>query len=234
LFGQLGAGGRLVDGSATAADRKGFRWGLQQALEDAHRHSRHRLAVLLVGIEHVEVEVLSDLVDEWSAYCHRHPEGVRVVVLLAGAEQPRWLEMPGLQVTELEDYSEAETIAAIVQRCGPLPPAQLRLLSRFTGGIPELVEAVAEAVGERRDGLDVDRLLAGLGPVGDQVRGAIDRVAARGELLDRLEMLADGHPHTEWLDTDTPLIDAGLVRRVRGHGLPHVRMRAQAFSAMVA
>ncbi len=234
LFGQLGHGGELLDGSATAADRKGFRWGMEQVLEDAHRNSRHRLAVLMHGVEHLPVEVLSDLVEEWSAYCERHPEGARVVLLLAGTARPRWLSLPGLQATELQDYSEAETIAAIVQRCGPRPPAQLRLLAGFTGGIPELVEAVADAVNRSRGRLDAESLLAGLGPLGDQMRGAIDIVAARGELLDRLEMLSDGRSHTEWLDTDTPLIDAGLVRRVRGHGLPHVRMRAAALSAMVA
>ncbi len=233
VFGQLGRGGDLLDGSATAADRKGFRWGLEQVLEDAHQGSRHRLAVLMHGVEHLPVEVLSDLVTEWSAYRERHPEGVRVALLLAGAERPRWLELPDLHEITLEDYSEAETIAALVQRCGQLPPGRARTLARFTGGIPEVVEAVAERLQGGADVRDVEQLLQELGGVGDQMRGVIDIVAARGELADRLAMLADGKPHTEWLDTDTPLMEAGLIRRVRAHGLPHVALRARALCAMV-
>lgn len=234
LFGELGRGGELTDGSATAADRGGFRWGLEQVLEDAHETSRHRLAVMMHGIEHMPVEVLSDLVEQWQRYADRHPEGVRVALLLAGSERPRWLQLPALRELGLDDYSEAETIAALVNRCGPLPPRQLRLLAGFTGGVPELVDAVSAALVGRKGGrLDAESLLVHLGRVGVELRGALDIIAARGELSDRLHMLAGGEARPEWLDVDTPLMEAGLIRRVRTHGLPHVELRAGALAAMM-
>lgn len=241
VFGQLGRGGELELAPSTAVERKGFHFGLSQVLEQAHRSSRHRLAVLMHGIEHLPVEVLSDLCDEWRAYSDRHPEGVRVALLLAGAEKPRWLDLPGLREGVLEDYSEAETIAALVYRCGKLPPRQLRLLAAFTGGVPDVVESVvaqlraqasapAGAAGRRTD---AEALVQGLGALGDEMRGALDIVAAQGDLSDRLSMLASGTVWPEWLDLDAPLIEAGLVKRVRCHGLPHVALRASALSTML-
>lgn len=234
LFGELGRGAGLADGSATAADRKGFRWGLEQVLEDAHHSSRHRLAVMMHGIEHVPVEALTDLVDQWRSYCERHPEGARIALVLAAAERPRWLDLPGLRQVDLQDFSEAETIATLVQRCGPLPPKQLRMLAGFTGGVPEVVDAVAAALAARGSKrVDAESLTLALGQVGVEMRGALDIIAARGELSDRLQMLAEGRARPEWLDTDSPLMKAGLIKRVRHHGLPHVALRAGAFATMM-
>jgi len=233
LLSQLGRGGTGQDVVTTAADRQGFRAGVAVALEEAHRASRHRLAVLMHGIEHMPVEVLSDLSEEWALYRERHPEGVRIVLLLSGPERPRWLQVQGLHEIELEDYSEAETIAAIVSRCGPLPPRKVQSIARFTGGVPAVVEIVAALVGQRGLKLDADLILHGMGPIADEMRGALDIVSAREELADRLQMLAAGPALIEWLETDAPLLSAGLLKRVRCHGLPQVTLRTPALAALL-
>lgn len=240
ILNQLGRGGGTTGMVATAVDREGFRAGVGEALEAAHQSSRHRLAVLLHGIEHMPVEVLSDLVEQWSAYRERHPEGLRVALLMAGSELPPWLSLPDLHRVELEDYSEAETIAALVARCGPMAPRRLMALARFTGGVPAMVEAVAEMIAAGREGLpvaasrgarlDVDLLLQGMGPVADEIRGAMDIVSARGELSDRLSTLSrDGAaPRAA---SDEALFAAGLLKRVRATG--QVSLRAPALAAML-
>ncbi|MCK6505090.1 hypothetical protein L6R53_17105 [Myxococcota bacterium] len=240
ILNQLGRGGGQAEVVATAVDRDGFRAGVGEALEGAHSASRHRLAVLLHGIEHMPVEVLSDLVEQWTRYRERHPEGLRVALLLAGGECPAWLDLPELHRVELEDYSEAETVAALVARCGPLAPRRLMALARFTGGVPAMVDAVSEMIVAGRDGgqvgaargarLDVDLLLHGMGSVADEIRGALDIVSARGELSDRLATLVrDGASAP--LPGDEPLFAAGLVKRVRGSG--QVSLRAPALAAML-
>lgn len=240
ILNQLGRSGGGAEVVATAVDREGFRAGVGEALEAAHHASRHRLAVLLHGVEHMPVEVLSDLVEQWSAYRERHPEGLRIALLLAGGERPGWLDLPDLHRVELEDYSEAETVAALVARCGPMAPRRLMALARFTGGVPAMVDAVAEMILAERDGgqgaaaraarLDVDLLLHGMGAVADEIRGALDIVSARGELSDRLATLSREGSSLH-LASDAPLFAAGLLKRVRGSH--QVSLRAPALAAML-
>lgn len=233
VLGQLGRGGNGAETIATAVDREAFKAGVGEALRAAHRQSRHRLAVLMHGIENIPVEVLADLVEEWSRYRLDHPEGTRVTLLLAGAERPAWLDLPDLHVVELEDYSEAEAIAAIVARCGPLPPRRLLTLARFTGGVPAVVDAVSGMIVERGSRLDVDVILQGMGPVADEMRGALNIVAARGELSDRLSQLCREPNLPAAIDVDSPLLAAGLLRRRRLGGRDRVALRSPALAALL-
>lgn len=233
VLGQLGRGGNGGEIVATAVDRQAFKAGVGEALRAAHRSSRHRLAVLMHGIENIPVEVLADLVEEWSRYRLDHPEGTRVTLLLAGAERPAWLDLPDLHIVELEDYSEAEAIAAIVARCGPLPPRRLLTLARFTGGVPAVLDAVSGMIAERGSRLDVDVILHGMGAVADEMRGALDIVAARGELADRLGLLCKEPSLPEAIDVDSPLLAAGLLRRRRSGGQDQVTLRSPALAALL-
>ncbi|MCB9780151.1 MAG: hypothetical protein H6742_16410 [Alphaproteobacteria bacterium] len=232
VFGHLGRGS-ILSGPATVADREGFRWALAQCLEDAHSRSQHRLAVLLHGVEHLPVEVFTDLTEEWAAYQGRHPEGVRVALLVAGAERPRWLQLVGMREIELEDFGLPEAIAALVQATGPISPRRARALARFTGGIPAVIDALAPLVVARGDRLRPEEVIEGIGGLGDEIRGALDIVSADDHLADRLHTLSDGDSHTEYVEVDDPLIAAGLVRRVRSHGLPHVALRAPALAQLI-
>ncbi len=233
VFGQLGRRGWRHRQPTTVADRRGFRWSMEQLLETAHREAPHRVALLAHGAEHLPVEVMEDLAACWSDYRERHPEGRRCTVLLAGSVDAPWLSLLGSRRVELDDYGEAEAAAAIVGAAGPLPIATLAETARFTGGIPRLVRAVGEAA--RRGGVpdSPEALLLAAGPVADEMRGAVDIVSAHDHLADRLHMLEPGEPLPEVEEVDHPLRMAGLVRRVRVPGGPAVVLRAPAIRTLL-
>jgi hypothetical protein len=234
IFGQLGHRGWRPSSLPTVADRRGFRWAMEQLLEEAHRGSRHRVALLAHGAEHLPMEITEDLTAVWGDYVGRHPEGRRCAVLLSGASSARWLSIGDAPRIELTDFGEGEAAAAIVGRAGPLPMRQLELAVRFSGGVPGLVEALGrEARSSGRLPMRREELLGCLGPLGVEMRSAVDIVAAHDELSDRLQELLPGEPIPEVEEVDTPLVLAGLVRRVRGGLEPHVTLRAPAIAALV-
>lgn len=234
VFGQLGQRGWRHRQPTMVADRRGFRWSMEQLLEAAHRAAPHRVALLAHGAEHLPVELIEDLTSCWTDYCERHPEGRRCTLLMAGSVNAPWLEFSDASRLELADYGETEAAAAIVGRAGPLPIRIIEGAARFTGGIPSLVEAVGRQARERRVlPVEEDILLASMGPITDEIQGAVDIVTAHGELADRLHMLRTGEPSEEVEEVDHPLRMAGLVRRVRAHGANHVALRAPAIKLLI-
>ena len=112
--------------------------------------------------------------------------------------------------------------------------AQAREVARFTGGIPGLVAAASErARGGKSLPTEHDLLLHSLGPLVDEIRGAVDIVQMDTALADRLDSLLEGEPSLMDPDVDRPLQLAGLIRPVRAHGQPHVTLRAPAIAALL-
>jgi hypothetical protein len=192
------------------------------------------MAVLAHGAEVLNVELVQDLTEVWMEYTIRHPEGRRCSMLLAGSVEAPWLILGDSPRLELSDFGHAEAASAIVGRSGPMPMRQLEKIANFTGGVPGLVDAVARSVKADPDlRLDARALIGRMGSVADEVRGALDIITAHDGLCDRLQELAPGAPMYEREDVDKPLIMAGLVRRVRSHGGPHVSLRAPAFAELI-
>lgn len=222
VFTQLGRGDWHSERPASVADRRGFRWALGELIERAHRESSRPVALLAHGAEHLPVEILEDIATVWCSYVDAHPDGRRCALLLAGAAgamRVDWLRLAHAPRILLADLGEAEAAAAIVSRAGPLPYRQLERVARFTGGVPGLVYAVGDVI--RRLGqvpLYRDELLQSTGTMADEIRGAVDIVAADGALADRLQALrsCEARPYEPALDP--PLLSAGLVREVRGPG----------------
>ncbi len=234
IFGQLGHRGWRPSALPTVVDRRGFRWALDQLLEEAHKTSRHRVALLAHEAEHLPMEIVEDIGAVWTEYLDRHPEARRCAILLSGTASERWLTLGGAPRIELTDYGEEEAVAAIVGRAGPIPVRQAELAARFSGGIPGLVESFGKQ-GRALGRLPVKReeLMASLGPLADEMRGAVDIVAAHDELSDRLSLLLHGEPVAADEQLDTPLVLAGLARRVRGTEGAQVMLRAPAIAALV-
>jgi len=231
---QLGRRGWRAPTPTTVADRRGFRWALSELLEEAHRASPHRVALLAHGAEHLPVELIEDLTDSWTSYFERHPEGARCTLLLAGSLQAGWLSMGSGAHIDLADYGEAEAAAAIVGRAGPLPIFQLEQVARFTGGVPGLVDQVGRQAREighlpRRQ----EDLLGCLGSVGDEMRGAVQIVAAHDGLSGRLLELAPGEALHVVPELDDPLVMSGLARIDRGSSEPRVVLRAPAIAELI-
>lgn len=231
---QLGQRGWSARGPQTVVDRRGFRWALEQVLDSVHSEAPHRVALLAHGAEHLGLEVLGDLTQVLEEYAARHRDAPRMTMLLAGSSAASWLSVGDAPRIDLADFGESEAASAIVGRAGPLPIRHLEEVARFTGGIPSLVEAVGRTA--RSKGtlpVQQDALLGSLGRVADEMRGAVDIVAASDNLADRLHSLLDGEP-THWeASVDAPLLQAGLLREVRATGGRQVALRAPAIAALL-
>ena len=222
VFAQLGRPGWVYRPPMAVVARLGFRSALRQLLDDAHESSRYPVALLAHGAEHLPMSVLEDISEVWRDYADAALDDRRCGVLMAGAAGVSALSLSDGPVIELLDYGEEE--AAGIDR-----------LVRFTGGVPALVAAVGDGMG-RLGGLPADdtALLRCLGPVADELRGAVDIANADDDLSDRLQMLLPGWALPEIAEVDEPLFRAGLLRHVRAHGEPHVGLRTPAIASFVA
>jgi hypothetical protein len=100
--------------------------------------------------------------------------------------------------------------------------------------VPGLVEAMGERI--RQDSAvpsHDDELLASLGPVVDEIRGAVDIVHMDSALADRLYDLVPGEPLQREPEVDEALAMAGLIRPVKCHGEDKVKLRAPAIAALL-
>jgi hypothetical protein len=234
VFGQLGRREWRHRPPQMVADRGGFRFALSQLIEEAHDTAPHPVALLAHGAEHAAVEVIEDLALVWGDYCRRHPRSRRCTVLLAGAAGDVWLPLHDAPRVDLVDYGEAEAAAVIINSGTSVPFEHLRKAAHFTGGVPGLVGAMSERLrGDSSIPTEDDELLHSLGSVVDEIRGAVDIVHMDSALADRLYELLPGEPVVEAPEVDDALALAGLVRKVRTHGVNHVRLRAPAIAALL-
>ena len=206
--------------------RMGFRNAVVGALEAANDRTRCPVALLAHGAEYLPVGVLDDLARAWDRFALGTPDR-RVTLLLAGSVDAPSLDLPGAERLNLCDFGEAEAAAALVGLMGPTSKQQLQAGARFTGGVPVMVTALgtgARALGalpHSRSGL-----IRCLGPLADEVRGAVDIVAADPAVADRLDALRDEESLVMEPALDRRLLTAGLARRVRAVGDPRVALRA--------
>jgi hypothetical protein len=224
---------RQPDAPSSVVDRRGFRWSMETLLEQAHLQSPHRVALLACEAEHLPLSVLEDLTLTWNTYFDNHPEGRRCTILLAGSIQAQWLNIAQAPQLELVDYSEEEAIAAMLARGGTRRPNDIRSIARFTGGIPGIVDRVGAHFAEHGSlPASRDELLQILGTLGDEMRGAVDIIAADSGLSERLDRLMRGEVLPEARLLDEPLLMAGLLRQVPGSG-SMVTLRAPAIAALL-
>lgn len=234
LFAQLGQRGWTPPSPTSIADRRGFQWAIEQALENAHRDAPHRVALLAHGAECLPVEILEDVTTAWRDYADRHADARRATLLLAGSASAPWLHIGEAPRVHLADFGEAEAAAAIVGKAGPLPVRHLERIARFTGGVPAAVEQLGAAA-RSQGGLPSRReeLVSALGPLGIEMRGAVDIVAAHDHLADRLHELLPGEPLAVATEVDEPLVMAGLARTVRTPSGDATILRAPAIATLV-
>jgi hypothetical protein len=234
LFGQLGQRGWHRAMPTTVADRRGFRFALEAILERAHSESPHRVALLARDIEALPVDLLEDVAATWSAYRERHAVDRRCGVLLSTSESVGWLKLGTSPGVQLVDFAESEASESIIARTGPMPLRDVEAVTRITGGIPTLVDKAADAA--RRMGrlpTEPHELLECMGPVAHELRSAVDQAVSLDPLADRLMSLRAGEPEIEAPEVDTPLIRAGLVRRVRAPGGNKVELRAPILHTLI-
>lgn len=235
LFGQLGQRGWRRSAPATVADRRGFRWALEQVLEEAHRSAPHPVALLAHDVERLPLELLEDIASAWAGYRDRHPVDRRCTVLLATTDAADWLQLGPAPQVALVDFAAPEVESALTSVAGGLPARELESVARFTGGIPGLVERIGDVA--RRSGRlprGPREMLASCGPVERELRAAVDQAIAHDQLADRLVSLRPGEPEPVEPTVDTPLLRAGLVRRVRRAGGELIELRAPVIRDLIS
>lgn len=234
VFGQLGRREWRHRTPQMVVDRGGFRFALSTLIEEVHRTCVHPVALLAHGAEFAPVEVIEDIASVWRDYLECYPSGRRCTVLLAGTAGNDWWPLVGAPRVDLVDYGEAEAAAVIVGQAGKIPFSSLRKAAHFSGGVPGLVEAMGERI---RDNSTVpsrdDELLASLGSVVDEIRGAVDIVHMDSALADRLYDLVPGEPLKREPEVDEALAMAGLIRPVKCHGEDKVKLRAPAIATLL-
>ena len=234
VFAQLGRREWRHRPPRMVADRGGFRFALMELIEEAHQSAPHPVALLAHGAEHAPVEIIEDLAQVWEMYCQGHPTGRRCTMLLAGTAGDSWWPMGTAPRIDLVDYGSAEAAAVIVGQAGDVPFTSLRKAAHFTGGVPGIVSAVSDRL--RCDAVlpsEEDALFDSLGPLADEIRGAVDIVHMDSALADRLYDLVSCESMPSEPTVDDTLTLAGLVRPARAHGEDHVELRAPAIATLL-
>jgi hypothetical protein len=131
-----------------------------------------------------------------------------VSLLLTSAAETAWAE-PLVRV-DLSDFGESEAAVEITRRAGRIDPAALRSASVLSGGVPAIIDSLAQVA--HANELDADAVLELL-PIADELRGAVDIASMDPRLGARLADLALGVRDRE--DDDAILCEAGLARLTR-------------------
>lgn len=194
-----------------AVSRHGFREVLTDLLNRAE--GGRRRCLMFHGLEHAPVEAVQDLLEVFAEHVTRMGPERDVNFLFAGAIDAPYLT-DDTQRMVLEDFSVDEAVEALVELHGPLPEDRLQNVVKIVGGVPALLEALGHNDPEKLVEILMDRdvLWNALGPVGEEVRAALDIVSGDAALSTRLERLARLGEQVA-APEDPVLLRAGLIRQ---------------------
>jgi hypothetical protein len=230
VLGELGGnewGSRAVP---MVGERRGFYNAAEMMLDAAQEDAAYPIALLAHGAEHLPVEVLDDIGQVWARYAEQTTSGRRCTLLLAGSVDTPALDVQGASRLDLADFGEAEAAASLVLQLGRVDPREVARAARFSGGVPAIVQALAAST----DGLPISpgEYLRAIGPIGEEIRGAVQIALTQPDTAERLHQLLDGEPRLEEPEVDPQLLMAGIVKKVRHVGGPHVALRTPAIAAV--
>lgn len=217
-----------VDGPvAQAVSRHGFRHVMAGLFDLSCRGPRR--ALLVHGVEHLHVEARDDLFRVFEDHVRKSGPDRRVNLLFAGSVDAPSFTIRNAQRLVLIDYGRNEAVEALVEYIGPVDRTSLNDVVDLVGGVPELLAAIGDSgvVDASRSGL-----LRALGPLADEVRGAVAIVSAVDGLVERLESVFDAEVAREEPRWDRMLVRAGLVEQASSGQARRVRVRAPMFAQL--
>lgn len=190
-----------------------------------------RRALLLQGVEHLDIGIVEDLYSCLLEHAESCGANRRYNMLFSGSVPLSRGRFPGLHTHILPDFGPDEAVQAVYEYLDR--PHELdaerdaELAAALVGGVPALLHAVGVAADESR-GLPTrqETVWSSLGPLGDEIRAAVDIVASDQELAERLEAIAKQGSMPIDVSLDRKLIRAGLVRGVPKARRPRVVVRA--------
>lgn len=233
ILGELGGGEWGVRSVPMVCDRRGFFNAAAMLLDEAQDEAPYPIALLAHGAEHLPVEVLDDIAQVWSRYAEQTDRDRRCTLLLAGSVDTPALDMGGSSRMDLADFGELEAADSLVLQLGMIDPLELERAARFSGGVPAIVQALAQGAGRGFPNSPAEYLRA-MGPVANEIRAAVQSALTAPHTADRLTMLLDGEAQPEDPDVDPALLYSGVIRRVRSISAPHVALRSPAFASAVS
>lgn len=214
------------DGAASQPMRReGFRQMLSSML--GRTVGGPRRALLLQGVEHLDIGVVEDLYATLREHREEHRENSRFNLLFSGSVPLSKGRFPELKSEILPDFGPDEAVQAVYEYMDRPSERDAELAAALVGGVPALLHAAGVAAGARQ-GLPTtqEAVWECLGPLADEVRAAVDIVAADQALADRLEQISKHGSMPLEVERDRKLIRAGLVRGVPKARRPRVVVRA--------
>lgn len=192
-----------------------------------------RIALFVEGVERLHVDVLATLSEAWNRFADKCGGDRAVVLMLAGTLPSQRLDMEEAIRVDLPDYASGEAIRVLSPDEALGEQGEMALA--FSGGVPSFVGALAEGV-RKLGGLPYSAtgLIRLLGPLENEVRHALDLVAADPVLADRLESLSQVERDVLDPVLDDRLLAAGMLRELRPMGgRRQVALRAPLLAAIL-
>lgn len=209
-----------------AVSRRGFRSVMGNLL----RRTIHgeRSALLIHGVETMDVEALEDFVRVFGYHMTEAGESRKLTIVLAGSVSMSNVDLPGAVHLSLPDFELEEAFEHVVEYIGHTPPGPVNRALELVGGVPALLDCIGQSAQTAGFGSSRDDHIKALAPVMEELRHALAIVSADQRLAERLEDIARHEvlPFDESLDP--VLIGAGLIHR-RGGQREQVAVRASVF-----
>lgn len=216
---------------AQAVSRQGFRTVLGAIFR---RSLNLEPRVLLIhGVEHLPVEAREDLLIAFQDHQEVAGPSRTFTPLLAVSSAAANFVLEGAAELTLVDYSRDEAVEALAEYLGAIETERLRRAIDVIGGVPALIDRIgseADASGGRLSS-DRDAIWRALGPLAEEIRGAVAIAAGASGVMDRLEEVSRFGTVTEGHEADAALVSAGLVER---RGERDVALRAAVLSEIAA
>lgn len=186
-----------------------------------------RRALLLLGVEHVSLDLIQDIYDTLIAHA-AHTGGRRSFnVLFSGSVGLPRARFPEIVQQMLPDFGPDEAAQAVHEYVDLASERDADLAAALVGGVPALLHAVGVGA-EKSRALPTtqEAIWESLGPLADELRAAVAIVAADQSQADRLETLAREGSCSIAPEVDGRLIRAGVIRGVPRVRSPRVVVRA--------
>jgi len=206
-------------------DKGGFRRILNELL--ARTVGGPRRALLLHGTEHLDLDTLRELMGVLKDHQEAYGREARFNMLFAGSATLPRVGMEHVERVVLPDLTVDEAVAALWEYVDQGDQNDIELASALVGGVPALLHAVglnAEVDGDFPT--TQEAVWRAIGPLADELRAAVDIVAADEGLAERLEDVARSGTMPLDAKVDGSLVRAGLLRGVPRTRRPRVTVRA--------
>ena len=221
-----------IDVGATAAQavsRQGFRAVIGKILDRSLALKPH--ALLIHSAEHLPLEAREDFLAAYQEHAVTAGRRRKFTPLFASSVEGPNFDIEGAGRLTLPDFARHEAIEALAEFVGAAELSRLERVIEFVGGVPALIEQIgSDAERSNRIMGDRESIWRALGPLGDELRGAVAIADGVEGLAQRIDQLARG---TDVFDerVDPFLLRAGLAERLPSS---RVGLRAPLFADVPA